>query len=339
MSTIEKKKKKLIEDYIEAAKKYSQENKELEQKIKDIKITLNLNQNILYEYIIKAAGETEEIKNLVNQTKKNWEETQSYIEKKNYFEIKIARLQELIEDTPTKIRDEINDITLKNNKAQEEINEKDKIINKLKKELDKTRKNALFKVARTEVYVTDPTKFSLEAEQELTGLKSILNRVAPMHKLKKEDSEQLKLEVEDLKSKMKKLIEKAYNIYTQMNSKKNGIIVGEKNKKEEIKHFLKSIEGYDLNADINEDDNKDESEDDDDDNNANNKDDSDEDSDDGNKKKIKAKQKELDKLTEEYKKLKNESQEYEKKINEHKKVYKDIKNKMKNLKDSVNNNN
>ena len=341
MSTIEKKKKKLIEDYIEAAKKYSQENQELEQKIKDIKITLNLNQNILYEYIIKSSGETEEVKNLVNQTKKNWEETQSYIEKKNYFEIKIARLQELIEDTPTKIRDEINDITLKNNKAQEEINEKDKIINKLKKELDKTRKNALFKVARTEVYVTDPTKYSLEAEQELTGLKSILNKVTPMHKQKKEDSQQLKQEVEELKSKMQKLIEKAYNIYTTMNPKKNGIIVTEKNKKEEIKRLLKSIEGYDLNADINDDDNKDDSEDDDDDNNANNKDDSDEDSDDGDKgnsKKIKAKQKELGRLTEEYKKLKAESQELEKKINEHKKVYKDIKNKMKNLKDSVNNN-
>ena len=337
MSTIEKKKKKLIEDYIEAAKKYSLENQELEQKIKDIKITLNLNQNILYDYIIKSAGETDEVKNLVNQTKKKWEETQSYIEKKNYFEIKIARLQELIEDTPTKIRDEINDITFKNNKAQEEINEKDKIINKLKKELDKTRKNALFKVARTEVYVTDPTKYSLEAEQELTGLKSILTKVTPMHKQKKEDAEQLKQEVEELKIKMKKLIEKAYTIYTQMNSKKNGIIVGEKNKKEEIKHLLKSIEGYDLNADINDEDNKDESEDDDDDNISNNKDDSDDENKE-NKKKIKAKQKELDKLTEEYTKLKAESQEYEKKINEHKKVYKDIKNKMKNLKESVNNN-
>ena len=201
MSTNDKTKQKLIGDYIKAAKKYSQENKELEQKIKDIKITLNLNQNILYDYIIKSAGETEEVKNLVNQTKKNWEETQSYIEKKNFFEIKIAQLQELIEDTPTKIRDEINDITIKNTKIQEEINEKDKIINKLKKELDKTRKNALFKVARTEVYVTDPTKYNLEAEQELSGLKLILNKVNPLHKQKKEESDQLKQEVEELKKK------------------------------------------------------------------------------------------------------------------------------------------
>ena len=205
MSTNDKTKQKLIGDYIKAAKKYSQENKELEQKIKDIKITLNLNQNILYDYIIKSAGETEEVKNLVNQTKKNWEETQSYIEKKNFFEIKIAQLQELIEDTPTKIRDEINDITIKNTKVQEEINEKDKIINKLKKELDKTRKNALFKVARTEVYVTDPTKYNLEAEQELSGLKLILNKVNPLHKQKKEESDQLKQEVEELKKKNEKI--------------------------------------------------------------------------------------------------------------------------------------
>lgn len=337
MSKGEKKKIELIKDYQEAAKKYKLENKELEQQIKDIKMTLNLNQNLLYDYIIKSSGDSEEAKSLVNNTKKIWEETQSLIEKKNLFEIKIARLQELIEDTPTKIREEINNITLKNNKAQEEINEKDKIIKKLKIELDKTRKNALFKNAKNEIYVTEPSKANIESIQEVIGLKSILSKVNPIQSKKKEDSEKLKKEVEELREKLNKMIEKAYDIHNRMNLKKDSILKSTFNKKREINNLLNSIEGYDINADKIEEENEDDE--DEEDNNANNTEDSDSEGNEeneNNKKKLKEKEKELEKLTEQYKKLKNECQEYEKKINEHKKIYKDIKQKMKNLKESVN---
>ena len=53
---------------------------------------------------------------------------------------------------------------------------------------------------------------------------------------------------------------------------------------------------------------------------------------------MKAKEKELERLTEQYQKIKSECQEYESKINKHKKIYKDIKTKMKNLRESVNDN-
>ena len=335
MSKGEKKKQELIEDYKKALSKYTLENKELEQKINDVKMTLNLNQNLLFDYILKSNGENEEAKNLVNNTKKAWEEAQSYIDNNNLIEIKIARLQELIEDTPTKIREDINEISAKNNKVQEEINEKDKTIKKLKIDLDKTRKNALFKVARTEVYVTDPTKFNLEAMQEVIGLKSILSSVIPIHARKKDDAEKIKREVEGLRKKLDELIEKAYKIYDKIDNKKS-TIKNKKIEKQDLNKFLKTIEGYDLNVDISDDEND---EDEDDDNNAENKeysDSDDEEVEENNKKKIKAKEKELEKLTEEYKKLKNECAEYEKKISEHKKIYKDIKTKMKNLKESVN---
>ena len=335
MNLGEKQKKKLnelIEDYQKAVSQYTLENKELEQKINDLKTTLNLNQNLLYDYIIKSTGENEEVKNLVNNTKKIWEETELYIEQKNLFELKIARLQSLIEDTPTKIREEINEITIKNNKTQEEISEKDKIINHLKKELDKTRKNALFKNARTEVYVTDPTKANIETGQELLSLKTILSKITPIHTKKMEDSEIIKQNLDELKEKLNLLIEKAYNIYTRLNHKKS-VMINNKYNKDDLNNFCNMIEGYDIDADKSE-----EEEEDDDDDILNNKGESDSEEEEINsKKKLKIKERELDKLTEQYRKLKEECQDYENKINEHKKIYKDIKIKMKNLKESVGN--
>jgi len=343
MSKVDKQKQKLIDDYQKAALKYTTENKELEQKIEDLKTTLKLNQELLYDYIINSTGSggNEEVNNLINNTKKIWKDTQDYIEQKNLVELKIARLQELIEDTPTKIREEINDITIKNNKIQEEINDKDKIIKKLKIELDKTRKNALFKKARTEIYVTEPTRVNIDNGQELLILKSFIAKITPVHKKKMEDSTKLKVQIEELRGKLEKLIEKAYDIYSRINHKKRKDSISNTNEynKDDLNNLLNSIEGYDLEADQIEE----EDEDDDDEYIDNNKDD---DSDDNynedeisnNKKKMKAKEKELERLTEQYQKIKSECQEYESKINKHKKIYKDIKTKMKNLRESVNDN-
>ena len=59
--------------------------------------------------------------------------------------MKTAKLQELIEDTPTQIREEINLINAQNNKMKIELVQKDNTIKKLKNDLEKARKNALFK--------------------------------------------------------------------------------------------------------------------------------------------------------------------------------------------------
>ena len=66
----EKQKEKLIEDYQKAITEYGLENEKLEQKIKDLKTNLMLNQNLLYDYILKTSEQSDEAKNLVNNTKK-----------------------------------------------------------------------------------------------------------------------------------------------------------------------------------------------------------------------------------------------------------------------------
>ena len=331
MSKSDKQKLKLIEEYQKNASKYSSENEKLKQKLNDLKITLKLNQNLLYEYILKANNANEEIKNLINNTKKIWEENESLIEKKNLVEINTAQLQEIIEDTSTKIRKDVNRLTLLNNKTQEEINEKDKIIKKLKLELIKTRKNALFPRARTEVYVTDPTKANLEQGQELLSLKAIISKVTPMSIKKMENFEKLKSEFDELKKTLNNLIQKAYSIYTTINPKKKELNET-LNSKDELNNLLNSLEGYDINADKEEEEVDDDN---DEDIKRRNLSDSEGEDIENNKKKIKAKEKELEKLTEQYKMLKLDCQEYENKINLHKKKYKEIKKKMKSLKDST----
>jgi hypothetical protein len=332
MEEKEKQKEKLINDYRKVAGEYSKENDKLEQKINDLKISLKLNQELLYDCIKKSARKNDDVDTLINKTKTIWEKTQSFIEGKILFEIKIARLQEMTEDTPTKIREQIKTIDESNTKKQEEITEKDKIIKKLKNDLIKTRQNALFKCARNEVYVTEPTKTNLDSCQELLNLKSILSTITPINHQKVEDAEKLQKDVDELKKHLNKLFKKAMKLHMKMIHKKS--IINDEYNKEDENSLIKSIEGYDPNIDKEE---EEEEEDDCENNIINDKEnsDSEEEEHNKNKKRLKAKEKELEKLNEVFIKLKNESLEYEKKINEHKKIYKEIKAKIKNLKKST----
>ena len=66
-----------------------------------------MNQNLLYDFIKSSVGEDEKINNLINESKSLWNENESLIKQKNDLEMKTAKLQELIEDTPTIIKDRL----------------------------------------------------------------------------------------------------------------------------------------------------------------------------------------------------------------------------------------
>lgn len=332
-----KQKQKLIEDYKNAISKYSSENGELEEKIKDLKISLNLNQEILYDFIIKSSDSSDEIKNLVNNTKKLWEENQSLIEKKNLFEIKLSRLQELAEDTPTQIREELKNLKLKSSLVQEEIIEKDNLIQKHQKELEKIRNNSLFKNARKEVYVTEPSKLNVEIVQELIDLRAILLKLSLLYDKKFDECEKLKKNMDNLRDTLNILIQSALEIQDKICQRRNSIMNIEYNQKD-LNNLFDSIEGYNKNVDKSE-----EEDEDDDDDIYDNIDFNDVDYDDGteeedskkNKKELEKKKKELELLTKQYNDLKDEAKQYENKINKHKKVYKELKAKLINLKNSA----
>ena len=310
--------KKLISTYQKTITHYTAENEQLTSQLQDLKTTLSLNQNLLYDFITKSIGEDEEITKLINESKTLWEENETLIKQKNDLEMKTSKLQELIEDTPTEIREEIKIITQSNNKMKNELIQKDNMIKKLKADLEKARKNALFKTARTEVLVTEPTKTNVEINHELLNTKAILAKVSNMHEVEKKKAAKLDKEVKNLQKEVMNL----RNSTSMDNNINNN--VNKDNKKNNNNNIEDNKELNNLSSDENEDDNSEENED-------SEESSSDNDSVDNKKKKPKTKQKELDMLTEEYSKLKKQNEEYENKIQKYKKIYKEMKNKIKNL--------
>ena len=211
--------KKLLNNCQNTISKYATENEQLTRQLEDLKTTLTLNQNLLYDFIKSSIGEDEKINNLINESKSLWNENVSLIKQKNDLEMKTAKLQELIEDTPTQIREEINNINIQNNKMKNELVQKDNTIKKLKNDLEKARKNAFFKTARTEVLVTEPSKTNVEINHELLNTKTILAKVTSMHAAEKKRANKLDKEVKSLQEEVVKLRKTAIDLRDEFNTK------------------------------------------------------------------------------------------------------------------------
>jgi hypothetical protein len=262
---------------------------------------------------------------MVEKCKALWDKNESLIEIKNQVEINIDKLKKAIDEAPSIIRDEINNISVLNNKKKTDLIIKENNIKKLKTDLEKVRRNAFFKTARTEVLVTEPTKTSLEINQDLLIAKTILSKVSNMHSKEKKRSNKLEREAKNLREEMNKLKKKAINLYIS-NLNKNEIKESTKSISDE-NNFLANL-GYNLAIEnSNKDDGELEEEE-----KEESEESSEEETSEENDDKGEEKSKELEKLNEQYNKLKDKIDEYQKQINQHKEEYKDLKNKMEKLK-------
>lgn len=362
--------RKLISTYQSTISHYTAENELLSSQLQDLKTTLGLNQSLLFDFITSTIGKNEEISKLIAESKTLWQENEQLIQQKNDLEMKTAKLQELIEDTPTEIREELKTINESNEKMKVQLIQKEQMLKKLKSDLDKARRNALFKTARTEVLVTVPTKINVEINHELLNTKSILLKVTSMHAQEKKKADKLDKEVKILQTEVINLRRNTNNNNnnntsyfgsdaeggggeeenkTNSNAIENTNVKTQTGKKvlatsgipklnfggfEKKKVYTQTIVKKKSNNDpfhiISSSNSEKEEEE--------NESDEDSDYDNNNfhnykkaKKKPKSKQKELDMLTEEYNKLKKQNEEYENKIQRYKSIYKDMKAKIKNL--------
>lgn len=316
-----KSKKKLVKQYGEEISKYTLENNLIESKIQDLKTSIKLNQNLIYHFMSSSSGENEKIKNLIKKCKTIWESNESLIDNQNNIEMNTEKIQKIVEELPLTIRNEINKISIQNNKIKTDLTLKENTIKKLKNELKKVRKNAFFKTARTEVLVTEPSKTSLEINQELLRTKNILSKVSNRHSKEKKKSDKLERDVKNLREEMNKLKKKAINLYKQLDMKKSKF-------KENINdinenNFLinmgynPSVENIEIEYEEEEEEESEESSDENSEENGRN---------------TKAKTKEFENLNAQYNKLKTEIDDYQKKINKYKEEYKKVKSNMENLK-------
>ena len=353
--------KKLISTYQSTISHYTSENEALSSQLEDLKTTLALNQNLLYDFISSTIGKDEEVSKLIAESKTLWKENEQLIKQKNELEMKTSKLQELIEDTPTEIREELKQINESNEKMKLLLVQKEQTIKKLKTDLEKARKNALFKTARTEVLVTEPTKINVEINHELLNTKAILLKVTSMHAQEKKKADKLDKEVKTLQEEVIALRRNTTTMdgnngnnntsyfCSEMegdeDNKTHSNVVGAKNEKkvmttsgvvpklnfgnfEKKQVYTQAIvkknnnDPFKVISSSSEAEDEDAESDESDDNMPNFK---------KGKKKPKSKQKELDMLTEEYNKLKKQNEEYENKIQKYKAIYKDMKSKIQNL--------
>ena len=359
--------KKLISTYQSTISHYTSENEALSSQLEDLKTTLALNQNLLYDFISSTIGKDEEVSKLIAESKTLWKENEQLIKQKNELEMKTSKLQELIEDTPTEIREELKQINESNEKMKLLLVQKEQTIKKLKTDLEKARKNALFKTARTEVLVTEPTKINVEINHELLNTKAILLKVTSMHAQEKKKADKLDKEVKTLQEEVIALRRNTITMDGNNGNNNTSYFCSEMEGDEDNKTHSNVVGATDNIKATNEKkvmttsgvvpklnfgnfekkqvytqtivkkNNNDpfkvissssEAED----------EDAESDESDDNmpnfkkgKKKPKSKQKELDMLTEEYNKLKKQNEEYENKIQKYKAIYKDMKSKIQNL--------
>jgi len=302
----QKTKDKLYKLYNEVITKTSIENKNLTSQLNDLKATLELNHKLLFSFLDTSQLD-EKVKNdIIEKREDLWEKIEYLITLKKDMDIRIYILQSFIENIPIQINEEINNIANKINETKNELFQKDNMVKKLKQDLEKARKSALFKEARTEVFVSGPTKYNLEKNQELIIVKSILPKVSLKHSNAEKTAKKLEKELYNLKDELKRIKKKDEQSFNN--------------------EILSKIKGYNISAESMADEKSYEEEEE--------KESSEENSSEEGKS-MKKKKKELDQLNDKYNELKKSYQNYQDKINEYKKSYKTLKEKMGNIYNSV----
>ena len=297
---------KLSKQFEDVINKYTSENKQLLEQVEDLKATLFLNHNLLYNFLTNSSENKKEINDIIEKGKLIWEENEKLMELRKDLQIKTYKLKEFTENIPIEINNEISDIVKKNTNIKNELMKNEKEIKKLKSDLERVRNNALFKEARTEVYIAEPSKINIEKNDELIDVKPILLTAMKKHSKEKKKANKLEKEVKKAKEDLKSLKK-------DLNFKNTD-------------DLLSKIKGYNIEIEKSEEEYEEEEEEEEKD---------DDDSSDGEKKNQKKKEKELEQLKENYQKLKNDYEEYQKRINKLKEEYKILKGKTDNVKNSM----
>jgi hypothetical protein len=295
------------------------ENKKLKVQLEDRKETFKLNQELLYN-TLQSLSENSENEEIIGKDNNN---LQTLIEKSKIINDKLSllikektekgkKMDIIKKEIPViqeKILEQISILNTQSEQKNKEISSEDNIIKKLKLDLEKLRRNAFFKKARTEILVAPPTKNSVETNIELINTKNVFSKASKMHQEKKKKSEECWRSEKNLKDEMIKL-------------KNNRLKENKIDKKDQVS-YLREI-GYNPLAEKYEKEEEEESE-------ESEQSSSDDNSDGGGGDK-KKKEKELKNLQEQLSKLQKKFNDYEKTINDYKKIYKDFKSKFEKLK-------
>ena len=189
----------------------SMKEENLINEIIDLKNAVNINWKILNEYIISNLDKNEsqneedekdkkEIEELLNTCKSLIDSNINVDEKIQKLKEENQEITEISQQFQYQAQKEYEDEKNKYIKLQMELTKKKAKLNDIENILQKTRAKSIFKEARNEIYVIEPTRKHLEMHQEIL---STTEAIKQLENLGKEDNiklMQLKQELEELQN-------------------------------------------------------------------------------------------------------------------------------------------
>ena len=190
----------------------SQKEEKLMNEIVDLKNAVNINWKILNEYIIsnldsskdnnspEDESERKEIEDLLNSCKSLIDSNINIDEKIQKLKEENQEITEMSQKFQYQAQKEYEDEKNKYIKLQMELTKKKSKLNDIENILNKTRAKSLYKGAKNEIYVIEPTRKHLEMHQEIL---STTEAIKQLESLGREDNIKLmhlKNELEELQN-------------------------------------------------------------------------------------------------------------------------------------------
>ena len=220
----------LIHDYQTKISSILKKNNDLSNEANDLINSIYLNRDIISDYL-KDYPEYKTIeKNLIDSI----ENYLNNIDEKNKLEMQLNKLEHFQQNLP----EEVELLQLNNEQLKSELINTLKQIYKLQKELEKQKKNALFKIPREEIFIMSPTKKNIELLDTITKIsKDIENN--NMQEIDKREIKLLEAKIQIIEEQVDKLKQNLNKNNKNENDKNivNNNIENEENEEDEIEEI------------------------------------------------------------------------------------------------------
>ena len=218
----------LIHEYQTKISSILKKNNDLSNEANDLINSIYLNRDIISDYLKDYPGYKEIEKNLIDSI----ENYLNNIDEKNKLEMQLNKLEHFQQNLP----EEVELLQLNNEQLKSELVKTLKQIYKLQKELDKQKKNALFKIPREEIFIISPTKKNIELLDTINKLsKDIENN--HMQEIDKREIKVLEAKIQIIEEQVDKLkqdIKSDKNISDKNVNNNNNIEDDDANEEEEM---------------------------------------------------------------------------------------------------------
>ena len=195
----------LIHEYQAKISSILKKNNDLNNEADDLINSIYLNRDIISDYLKDYPGYKEIEQNLIDSI----ENYLNNIDEKNKLEMQLNKLEHFQQNLP----EEVELLQINNEQLKSELVQTLKQIYKYQKELDKQKKNALFKIPREEIFIMSPTKKNIEL---LDTINKLSKDIESNH-LQEIDKREIKL----LEAKIQIIEEQVDKLKLDINNDKN----------------------------------------------------------------------------------------------------------------------